>query len=211
MGMEAGKISVAIADDHPIVLEGMRAMLSQIASVHIVGTSTDAEGMMDLLRREKTDLLITDINMPGITGIELAAMVSQHFPSVRILAMSTYRERSYVAQMIQNGASGYILKSSGKEEIEDAIYSVFEGKIYVGNELNWTRSDQKRISQLPVLSSREKEVLQLIAEGLPNPQIATRLHLSLHTVDSHRKNLLTKFDVNNTAMLIHIASKNNII
>lgn len=209
--MEAEKISVAIVDDHPIVLEGMRAMLSQIASVHIVGTSTDAEGMMDLLRREKTDLLITDINMPGVTGIELAAMVSREFPSVRILAMSTFKERSYVAQMIQNGASGYILKSSGKEEIEDAIYSVFEGRIYVGNELNWTRSDQNRISQLPVLSSREKEVLQLIAEGLPNPQIAARLHLSLHTVDSHRKNLLTKFGVNNTAMLIHMASKNNII
>jgi two-component system, NarL family, nitrate/nitrite response regulator NarL len=211
LGMEAEKISVAIVDDHPIVLEGMRAMLSQIASVHIVGTSTDAEGMMDLLRREKTDLLITDINMPGVTGIELAAMVSREFPSVRILAMSTFKERSYVAQMIQNGASGYILKSSGKEEIEDAIYSVFEGRIYVGNELNWTRSDQNRISQLPVLSSREKEVLQLIAEGLPNPQIAARLHLSLHTVDSHRKNLLTKFGVNNTAMLIHMASKNNII
>ena len=125
--------------------------------------------------------------------------------------MSTFKERSYVAQMIQNGASGYILKSSGREEIEDAIYSVFEGKLYVGQELNWTRSDQNRVTQLPVLSSREKEVLQLIAEGLPNPQIAARLHLSLHTVDSHRKNLLTKFGVNNTAMLIHIASKNNII
>jgi len=209
--MDEMKISVAIVDDHPIVLEGMRAMLSQIASVHIVGTSTDAAGMMELLRREKTDLLITDINMPGVTGIELAAMVSREFPLVRILAMSTFKERSYVAQMIQNGASGYILKSSGREEIEDAIYSVFEGKLYVGQELNWTRSDQNRVTQLPVLSSREKEVLQLIAEGLPNPQIAARLHLSLHTVDSHRKNLLTKFGVNNTAMLIHIASKNNII
>jgi len=125
--------------------------------------------------------------------------------------MSTFKERSYISQMIQQGAAGYLVKSASKEEIEEAILSVFEGKLYMSLDLNMSTVEEKEIKNMPTLSMREKEVLQLIADGFTNPQIAEKLFLSLHTVDSHRKNLLTKFGVNNTASLIKTAAKNDLV
>jgi two-component system, NarL family, nitrate/nitrite response regulator NarL len=125
--------------------------------------------------------------------------------------MSTFKERSYISQMIQNGASGYLVKSASKEEIEEAILSVYEGKLYMSLDINLSEADKQEQTDMPVLSSREKEVLQLISDGYTSPQIASKLFISLHTVDSHRKNLLTKFDVNNTAGLIKLAAKYNMV
>lgn len=125
--------------------------------------------------------------------------------------MSTFKERSYISQMIQSGASGYLVKSASKEEIEEAILSVYEGKLYMSLDINLSSAEKNDLNNIPVLSSREKEVLQLIADGFTNPQIAEKLFLSLHTVDSHRKNLLTKFGVNNTASLIKLAARNNMV
>jgi two-component system, NarL family, nitrate/nitrite response regulator NarL len=113
--------------------------------------------------------------------------------------------------MIQNGAAGYLLKSASKEEIEEAILSVYEGKLYMSLDINLSSNEKQEINNIPVLSSREKEVVQLIANGMTNPQIAAMLFISLHTVDSHRKNLLTKFNVNNTASLIKLASRYAIV
>ena len=113
--------------------------------------------------------------------------------------------------MIQNGAAGYLVKSASREEIEEAILSVYEGKLYMSLEINLSTADKQELTDMPVLSSREKEVLVLIANGFTNPQIAGKLFISLHTVDSHRKNLLTKFAVNNTASLIKLAAKYNMV
>lgn len=200
-----------MVDDHPMILEGMKAMLAQISFVHLVGACTNVFQVMDILSRESVDIVITDISMPEVNGIELSGRIQKDFPKVKVLAMSTYRERSFVGQMLQKGASGYLLKSAGREELEQAILNVFEGKLHISNDVGWGREEQKEMARLPVLSSREREVLQLIAEGLPNNQIAEKLFLSAHTVDTHRKNLLTKFGVSNTASLIHFASKHNII
>jgi len=201
------KIKVLIVDDHPMVLEGMRSMLAQISFVEIAGTAANAYEAMELIKTASPQIVITDINMPEISGIELALKIKTEFPLVKIIAMSTFKERSYIAQMIQNGASGYLVKSASKEEIEEAILSVHEGKLYMSLDINLSTSDKQHLNNIPVLSSREKEVLQLIADGMTNPQIAAKLFLSLHTVDSHRKNLLTKFAVNNTAGLIKLAAK----
>jgi len=149
--------------------------------------------------------------MPEVSGIELTLKVRREFPGVKVIAMSTFKERSYISQMIQNGASGYLVKSASREEIEEGLLSVFEGKMYMSQDINLTVSDKQEMANLPVLSSREKEVLQLISDGLTNPQIADKLFISLHTVDSHRKNLLTKFAVNNTAGLIRQAVKHNMV
>jgi DNA-binding NarL/FixJ family response regulator len=130
---------------------------------------------------------------------------------VKVIAMSTFKERSYISQMVQNGASGYLVKSASKEEIEEAILSVYEGKLYMSLDINLSATEKQELNNAPVLSSREKEVLELIGDGLTNPQIAEKLFISLHTVDSHRKNLLTKFGVNNTAGLIKQAAKNNMV
>ncbi len=205
------KIKVLVVDDHPMVLEGMRSMLLQISFVEITGTAPNAYEAIERIKENIPDIVITDINMPEVSGIELTAKIRKEFPAVRIVAMSTFKERSYISQMIQSGASGYLVKSASREEIEEAILSVYEGKLYMSLDINLSAADKAELNTVPVLSSREKEVLQLIADGFTNPQIATKLFISLHTVDSHRKNLLTKFTVNNTASLIKLAAKHNMV
>jgi len=205
------KIKVLVVDDHPMVLEGMKTMLAQINFVHLTGLAANAFEAMEKMKQDEPQIVITDINMPEVSGIELTAKIKKEYPKASIIAMSTFKERSYISQMIQQGAAGYLVKSASKEEIEEAILSVYEGKLYLSLDLNMTATEQKEIKNVPVLSSREKEVLQLIADGFTNPQIAEKLFLSLHTVDSHRKNLLTKFGVNNTASLIKSAAKNDLV
>jgi len=205
------KIKILVVDDHPMVLEGMRSMLVQIDFVTVGGTVSNAYAAIEHIKLTPPDIVITDINMPEISGIELTLKIKKEFPMVRVIAMSTFKERSYISQMIQNGASGYLVKSASKEEIEEAILSVYEGKLYMSLDINLSVAEKQEINNVPVLSSREKEVLQLIADGMTNPQIATKLFISLHTVDSHRKNLLTKFAVNNTASLIRLAAKYDLV
>jgi DNA-binding NarL/FixJ family response regulator len=205
------KIKVLIVDDHPMVLEGMRSMLAQINFVEMAGTASNAYEAVELIKAASPQIVITDINMPEISGIDLALKIKTEFPQVKIIAMSTFKERSYISQMIQNGASGYLVKSASKEEIEEAILSVHEGKLYMSLDINLSSSDKEELNNIPILSSREKEILHLIADGMTNPQIAAKLFLSLHTVDSHRKNILTKFSVNNTASLIKLAAKFNML
>jgi len=194
-----------VADDHPMVLEGMRSMLAEIDFVAVAGLAQNASQALELIKTNMPDIVITDINMPEISGIELTAEIGKEYPGIKVIAMSTFNERSYISQMVQQGASGYLLKSASKEEIETAILTVNAGRLYMSLDLDMSKQEQQEIKKIPVLTSREKEVLLLIAEGLTNPQIAERLFVSPYTVDSHRKNLLTKFEVNNTAGLIKLA------
>lgn len=205
------KIKVLVVDDHPMVLEGMRSMLSQISFVELTGVAADAFEAIEKIKQHPPQIVLTDINMPEVSGIELTEKIKKEFPEVKVVAMSTFRERSYISQMIKNGASGYLIKSASREEIEEALLSVHEGKLYMNLDVSMAGIDIQDMANVPVLSRREAEVLQLISDGLTNPQIAEKLFISLHTVDSHRKNLLTKFGVNNTASLIKMAAKNNLI
>ncbi|RYZ48941.1 MAG: response regulator transcription factor, partial [Sphingobacteriales bacterium] len=192
---DASKIRVLVVDDHPMVLEGMRSMLSQFGFVQLTGLASTAWEAMDLIKQEAPDIVLTDINMPEISGIELAEKIRAEFPAIKVIAMSTFKERSYISQMIQHGAAGYLLKSASREEIEEALLRVHEGYLYMSRHLHLADTEKKELNNVPVLTSREREVLLLIADGCTNPQIAEKLSLSLHTVDTHRKNLLTKFDV----------------
>jgi two-component system nitrate/nitrite response regulator NarL len=205
------KINILIVDDHPMVLEGMKALLSNFDYMTVSGTATNAFNAMAILKSQPVDIVIADINLPEVSGIELTARIKKEFPSIKVLAMSTFKERSYISQMIKNGASGYLVKSASKEEIEAAILSANEGKLYLSLDINSIDLNPEIAPDVPVVSRREKEVLQLIVDGLTNPQIAEKLFISLHTVDSHRKNLLAKFSVNNTASLIRVAIKHNLV
>lgn len=204
-------IKLIVVDDHPMVLEGLRSMFAQINFTELAATCSNAYEAIEAIQQQQPDIVITDINMPEISGIELTAKIKKEYPHVKVIAMSTFNERSYVTQMVQNGADGYLVKNATKEEIEEAILSVYEGKLYMSVSTNMSPADKKEISNIPVISSREKEVLSLIAEGFTNGQIAEKLFLSVYTVDSHRKSLLTKFAVNNTASLIKLAAKYNLI
>ncbi|HRF25642.1 MAG TPA: response regulator transcription factor, partial [Chitinophagaceae bacterium] len=120
-------------------------------------------------------------NMPEISGIELTAKLKKQFPELKIIGMSTFNERSYIAQMIQNGADGFLIKSASKEEIEEAILTVMEGKLYLSADVNMNNQERSDMKNQPTLTRREKEILQLIAEGLTNPQISEKLFISLST------------------------------
>jgi two-component system nitrate/nitrite response regulator NarL len=205
------KIRIIVVDDHPMVLEGMQSMLTQISFVELTGLATNAIEAIEKLKQYAVDIVLTDINMPEMSGIELAEKIRKEFPAIKVMAMSTFKERSYISQMIQHGAVGYLLKSASKEEIEEAILSVYEGRLYLSLDINLSNTEKQEMKNPPVLSTREKEVLLLIADGLTNPQMAVKLFLSAHTVDSHRKNLLLKFGVNNTASLIKQAAKHGLV
>ncbi|HRE52863.1 MAG TPA: response regulator transcription factor [Flavitalea sp.] len=205
------KIKIIVVDDHPMVIEGMRAMLQQIDFLELCATANNAYMALEKLREQQPDLVITDINLPEISGIELTARLKKEYPAIKVIGMSTFNERSYISQMIQSGADGFLVKSASKEEIEKAISLVIEGQMYLSVDVNMNNQEKKELKNQPVLTRREKEILHLIADGLTNPQIAEKLFISLNTVDTHRKNLLAKFETNNSASLIKLASKSGII
>ena len=209
--MNLDKIKIIVVDDHPMVIEGMKAMLNQIRYVELCATASNAYEAMEKVKENQPDLVITDINMPEISGVELTSKLKKEFPNLKIIGMSTFNERSYIAQMIQNGADGFLVKSASKEEIETAISSVLDGKMHLSSDAGISTSEQKELKNQPTLTSREKEILTLISEGFTNPQIAEKLFISLYTVETHRKNLLSKFNTNNTASLIKIAATNGLL
>jgi DNA-binding NarL/FixJ family response regulator len=151
--------------------------------------------------------------MPGMEGIELCRVMKEKYPEVMILGLSSFNQGLYIKRMMDNGASGYILKNSSKEELIRAIKAVNEGNIFFSGEVGEALEIYRKYSktELPLLTAREKEVLELIAEGYTNPQIAEKIFLSPFTVDSHRKNLLAKLSVKNTASLIRLAVERKLI
>lgn len=209
--MENTIANILVVDDHTMVIEGMRAILSTIPSVALAATATNAFEAVAALRNHPVHVAFVDINMPDISGIELCAKIKKEFQSVHVLALSTFKQRSYVSQMIANGASGYLLKSAGREEIEEAINTVMKGKMFFSIDINSNIQDMPADDAQPTLTRREKEILQLIAEGMTNNQIAEKLFVSPYTVDTHRKNLLSKFEVVNTALLIKKAASFRLI
>ena len=204
---------VFIIDDHPMVVEGLQSLLNRLENIEVSGSVSNAFDAIPFIEKNIPDVILLDINLPEISGIELCKKIHQQFPSIRILGMSTFSERSYISRMIENGASGYLIKSASAEEIAEAIQTVMLGKMYlsVGMEHMMKPLSVFPSDDLPALTKREKEVLQLISEGLTNNQIAEKLFISPLTVDSHRKNLLTKLNVNNTASLITLAVKHGLV
>lgn len=202
---EIMSVRILIVDDHPLVLEGLKSLLADVEEVQVVGTASNAIDAIAFLKNNEVDIAFLDINLPDISGIDLCKKVKDQFPEVKTLALSTFNERAYVSRMIQNGASGYLIKSSGKEDILEAIAQVQAGGYFMNVQFDQV-TPATAPKTVPFLTRREKEVLILIAEGLTNPQIAEKLFVSVTTVNSHRQNLLIKFEVSNTASLIKLAA-----
>jgi DNA-binding NarL/FixJ family response regulator len=203
-------IKILIVDDHPLILEGIKALLVESDTITVVGTTSNAFDAIAFLKGNTVDIALLDINLPDISGIELCKKIKEEFLNVRCIALSTFSERSYISRMIQNGAMGYLLKNSSREEILTAIQQVYGGGYFMNVNLDESIPSEN-LKPSPFLTPREKEVLELIAEGLTNQQIADQLFVSVLTINSHRKNLLTKFEVNNTASLIKLAAHQKLI
>lgn len=206
--MTNNPILVLAVDDHSMVLEGLKNIFASIPNVQLVATAGNAVDAIAILRHHAVEIAFVDINLPEINGIELCTKIKKEFPAVHVIGLSTFKQRTYVSQMIQHGASGYLLKSADKEEIEEAITTVLKGRMYFSKGISQI---EPAADETPILTRREKEILQLIAEGLTNHEIAKKLFVSSYTVDTHRKNLLSKFDVGNTALLIKIAANQGLL
>ena len=206
-------IRVFIVDDHPVVIEGIHALIQNEKGIEWAGQAMNAQSCLGFFVNNTANVVLMDISMPGMDGIELCAVMKEKYPGVFILGLSTFNQGLYIKKMMENGASGYILKNSSKEELLKAIHAVYEGNIFFSGESGSALQEYQKSSmtQLPVLSPREKEILGLIAEGYTNPQIAEKIFLSSFTVDSHRKNLLAKLNVKNTATLIKLAVEHHLI
>jgi DNA-binding NarL/FixJ family response regulator len=203
-------IKIFIADDHYMVVEGIRSMLLQEKNIEWMGHAMNAASCMAFLYQQQPDVLLLDINMPDKSGIDLCKEIKEKYPEILIIGLSSFNQQSYIQKMMQNGASGYVLKNASREEIVSAIESVINGDTFLSSEASVTMRENKD-AQIPVITRREKEVLQLIAEGLINKEIAEKLFISTTTVDTHRNSLLSKFDVKNTANLIKLAAQYNLI
>jgi len=203
------KASVFIVDDHYMVIEGIRSLLKNEKDIEWIGHATNAASCLGFLKQQQPDVILMDVSLPDKSGIDLCKEVKQKYPSVFVLGLSTFNQQAIIRNMIDNGASGYILKNATKEELLKAITTVMSGKNYLSTEAALSLKEQD--DKIPLISRREKEVLQLIAGGLTNTEIAEKLFISVATVNTHRKSLLEKFDAKNTAILISKATKQGLI
>jgi DNA-binding NarL/FixJ family response regulator len=200
------KVKLFIVDDHYMVIEGIRSLLQHESGIEWTGHATNAESCLAFLQHHQPDLILMDISLPDKSGLDLCREVKLKYPRIRVLGLSTFNQRSYVEKMLSNGASGYLLKNAGKEELLKGIATAMERKVYLSHDAALALRD--RTGEEPImLTRREKEVLDLLASGLTNQEIAGKLFVSSTTVETHRKNLFQKFSVKNVASLINKAAK----
>ncbi|MBK0383469.1 response regulator transcription factor [Pedobacter sp. SD-b] len=203
------KIKVFVVDDHYMVIEGIRSLLQNENDIEWMGHATNGTSCLAFLKQQLPDIILMDINLPDVSGIELCKQVRQQYPSVLVLGLSTFNQQPIIRNILENGASGYILKNATKEELLEAAKAVMAGKSYLSFDV--ALSLHKTDNELPIITRREKEILLLIADGLTNTEMAAKLFISIPTVNTHRKSLLNKFRVNNTASLIKLAAKHHFI
>jgi DNA-binding NarL/FixJ family response regulator len=204
-------ITVFIIDDHEMIIEGIRSLLSNEADIEWMGSAKRPDDLMNLLRTRQPDILLMDINLPQKNGLDLCLEVKEKYPAIHVIGLSTSIQPSVIRKMKENGASGYLLKDASKKEIIAALYEVSQGRDYVSWSVSEVLKQSAPAAGLPLLTKREKEILELIAEGMTNQGIADKLFLTCSTVDTHRKHMLTKFGVKNTAALVKIAVSNHLI
>ena len=209
-------IKVLIADDHQMFIDGLRSLLEDASDICVVGGVRNGLEVLECCEQHDVDIVIMDINMPEMDGIQATRELLKKHRSVKILGLSMYNDREYIADILRAGASGYILKNTGKESLLNAIYSLQAGSNYLGDEVSKTLLNgfmkSPSVSQMiEKLSGREKEVLECIATGSTTHEIAEQLFISKNTVETHRKNLLYKLKARNTAELVNNAYKQRLI
>ncbi|GAB3366363.1 response regulator transcription factor [Arachidicoccus ginsenosidivorans] len=203
-------IKVILTEDHPLVVEGIKAMLDHQPDLTCMATCGSASALLGLLKTMQPDIILMDINLPDTSGIDLCKAVKQLYPAIGVLALSINNHPSVIRQMMDNGADGYLLKDAEKSEIIAAIKAVTKNNCFYSHSVTMTLRNADN-HPLPSLTRREREVLELISDGFTNREIAEKLYVDITTVDSHRKNMLAKYNVKNTSALIKLAMINHLL
>ncbi len=207
------KINIAIIDDHPIVVEGFSLLLSNSDKFKIVASFNKGIDILNFDKINEIDIILLDVFLPDINGIDLCKIIKEKYPKIIVLAMSSQSERSLVMQMMQNGANGYLLKSAASKEFYECIEKAIAGEIAFSQEVAViiAKPDIADFKKIPSLTKREKEILQLISDGKSTKEMAEILFLSFLTVQNHRQNILNKLQVKNVAQLLAVAQKNRLL
>ncbi|QDW19110.1 response regulator transcription factor [Flavobacterium sp. KBS0721] len=202
-----------IVDDHPIVISGISGLLSDFETVEIVEKLQSGVKLVDYIEENQVDLILMDIFLPVINGVDLCKTIKQKYPQIIIIGMSSQSERSLVMQFIQNGGNGYVLKSASFDEFKNCIDKAIEGEIVFSDEVKTIISQplSDDFEHIPSLSRREKDITLLLSKGKSTQEIADELFLSFLTVQTHRRNILQKYKTKNVAELIAFLIKNNLL
>lgn len=211
-------IRLFLVDDHSLVRDGMRALLAGAPDLLVVGDASNGQELLDRLPATPADIVLMDLQMPVLDGFATLPLLQEHFPKVRVLVLTMLAHERYVGQVLDAGASGYMLKSADQAEIIAAIRAVFAGKRFLCSDIGLALLQKvlhpeasANTKKVDGLSYRELEVLRLIAEGLTNNAIAEKLFVSRRTVETHRQNILEKTQVKNTASLIKYAVEHGLL
>jgi DNA-binding NarL/FixJ family response regulator len=199
-----------IADDHPVFLESLPLLVAKIPGYEVVGKMSNGREVLEFLRRERVDMVLTDIQMPGMGGIELIGELRRLYPAVKVLMLTMLEDTDTVKAALKAGAAGYVTKSASLEVFAKALNTVASGGTYYGEEL-LQRLEESKEGGPDGLTDREVEIVRLISAGLRSSEIAKRLFISVNTVDTHRKNIFSKTGVKNAVGLTHYARKHGIV
>jgi DNA-binding NarL/FixJ family response regulator len=215
MPVNKDEIRIAIVDDHPIVIEGLQKILMKAYSYVSTICFTTGNEFLEFLKKSETDIdiVLLDITLPDSNGVDLCKKVKEISNKIDVLAFSNHNERSTIMRMLQNGASGYLLKNASADEVVDCINEAMNGQIALSREIKeiLARPTLQDLKELPTLTKREKEILRFIADGHTSVAMAGLLYLSPLTIETHRRNLMQKFGVKNVAELIKFVTKQQII
>lgn len=214
------KYKLMLVDDHKLFRDGLKFVINQMDNLEVVAEASNGAEFLDLLDKNEVDLVLMDISMPELDGIEATKIATAKYPGIKILVISMFCDEEYYYQMVQAGVMGFVLKEFGKNELENAISAVLAGESYFSQKLLRdiilnlnSPSKARKLQNDPdtKLTKRELEVLKLICEGLSNAQIADKLFISIRTVEGHKSNLISKTGVKNTISLVMYALKNNLV
>lgn len=214
----SNKIKLLLVDDHQMLIDGIKALLSGEEMFEIIATSNSATKALEILKDSPVDIVITDINMPEMSGIELTQKIHDLHPGMKVLALSMFGEKQTIREMLDAGVQGYILKNTGKEELITALNKIADGGLFFSDEITSemmkaikSNSSIKENNGPPNLTQREIEIVQLIAKEFNNQQIANHLFISERTVETHRKNIFRKTKTKSLVGLIKFAYEHNLV
>lgn len=211
------KIKVFIVDDHEIFRNGLKMVIEKLKYIEIAGEATDGKMFLEMLNNNKADIVLMDIEMPAINGIEATKKALEKYPGLKIIALTMFGDDDYVQNMLDAGVKGFLMKNINKETLDKALQTVHNGGNYYSEELfefftkQLTKEKEPDKKDILHLTRREKEILQLLCEGLSNKEIADALFVSERTVLGHKTNLLTKTDTKNSLSLMAYAIKNKLV
>lgn len=210
------KIKILIADDHYLVREGIKLMLDHTKNIKVVADFQNGKEVINFLEKDNNiDIILMDINMPLLNGIEASRIIKEKYNEIKIIAITMHNEQSFIIDMFNSGVDGYVLKESGIEDLLEAIETVAQGKNYFTNDVSVKLINNfvnpKEEQQRKLISPKETEIIKLVALGKTNNQIGEILSVSSRTVESHRRNILRKLNLKNTAEMINYAIKEELI